>query len=244
LAALRAPLYLLVLVIALGWGGALYLDYLRFEREEQGRQAIPPPRAEDSRVYRFGAEGPLVAFVIGHNALQQGAFSEELGVSEYVQNQAFAFMLANQLSLKGVRSLIVTRPAGPDYRGQIYRVAEIVTAANPALALHLHFNASGEQQLSGSLVLIGDRASQASVDLAEALAGVMAESLGLPDLGVEVRYRDQRGYVALSAHRVPTLLLEPFFGDNPTDVAAYRANALTLVQALADAIAAAVKQGP
>jgi len=107
-----------------------------------------------------------------------------------------------------------------------------INATRPDRIISLHFNAYN-RTASGSETLYW-HSSRAGKALATAIQKQVVAALGLNDRGIKPRFPGDRGAALLQRTAAPCVIVEPFFGDNPTDLARARER----IGALALAIAA------
>lgn len=171
-----------------------------------------------------------IALIVGHSQAKQGASNDD-GMTEYLFNDELAQMIAPILLERGYEPLIVYRQAS---------LRELVVAVNNTgadMALSLHCNAFNKKA-SGSEVL--HYAGSANGErLARCINMNVLDALELPDRGlrpVDVAHQgragDRGGYLCFKT-MMPTVILEPFFIDNDSDLARATENKFALAQAIA-----------
>ncbi|OJY26211.1 MAG: hypothetical protein BGP11_13115, partial [Rhodobacterales bacterium 65-51] len=124
---------------------------------------------------------------------------------------------------------VFRRPAGRPYSAEIRETYAAVDAKGAVASVELHFN-GGPTSASGAETLTSG--SKGSLRLAGLIQPAMVQALGLRDRGIIVRARNDRGGLSLHAGRAPAVLLEPYFGSNPTDCAAADRHYAVLVQGI------------
>ncbi len=153
-----------------------------------------------------------IALVIGHNARAQGAIRATDGRTEYDWNTDLANALRD--AAPGVYT-VIRRTAGT---GEIGRAYAQVNASGAAASVELHFNSVATPQATGTETLTSG--TTGSLRLARLIQPAMVGALGLRDRGlITIRKdaADARGKASLWTGRPPAVLLEPYFGSNPTD---------------------------
>ncbi len=167
-----------------------------------------------------------LCLIVGHEPKSPGAKSCS-GESEFVFNSRLADAMVKELC--HVEVIRVWR--APEGYGAL---PGKVNATGADLAVELHFNAAntlatGTETLcaSGSF-----RGHQAALIMQRHLVA----ALGLRDRGVKGTAGSGRGGLFLTKTRMPALILEPFFGDNPVDWNRANARAGALATAIARAI--------
>lgn len=151
-----------------------------------------------------------VALVVGHNKRQPGADMRD--VSEFVFNGRVVDAIVRK-GLEGVTFKKFERIYSGSYWREIDNVYADVRAFEPDFAVELHFNADGSRQRS-ACVLVADGASAETTKVARALLGAFVTGFDVPDGGLVERSRGERGGRSLWAIRQPSVITEPFFGDN------------------------------
>jgi N-acetylmuramoyl-L-alanine amidase len=179
--------------------------------EEAGAVPVPqsgaPPSNPQTRV----------AVVVGHNSRAQGASGlPPISMSEYVFNTKVAAEMKEEAWHYNIVAETFFRPAGKPYVTEIAEAYAAVSSWRPDCAIELHFNSNGPSA-SRSEVLCRPNDSGTHA-LAENVLGSTVDLLGLPNGGVKIRNRGERGAASLFAlPHVPTILVEPFFGSNRGD---------------------------
>ena len=159
-----------------------------------------------------------IALVIGHNSKAQGAERRDNREPEYVFNGRVAAAveaLAQDYPAISVKTF--RRSAGGGYRKEIRRVYGEVDDWGADVAIELHFNASANPQANGCETL--SSGSSGSLRLAKAINDDIVSALGIKDRGIKTIPASGRGGGSLHAGEAPAVLLEPFFGSNPSDLA-------------------------
>ncbi len=154
------------------------------------------------------------ALVVGHEAAEPGARAvAPLDCYEYTYNKSLAGMIACHLMDEGIQSEIFFR----DKIG-VHGAYGEVNAYMPMASIELHFNASdgtarGTETLFAKKVIGSER-------LAKVIHSYLITGLGRfgsENRGVKQVESSDRGYVNLTLSLYPSILIEPFFGDNVQD---------------------------
>jgi N-acetylmuramoyl-L-alanine amidase len=174
-----------------------------------------------------------VALIIGHDAADEGAVRCTDGVQEYSWNLDLAKRI-HDLNPKMFEIFHIDPSLG--YSASIRDVYARVDDWGCDFSIELHFNAASPAATGTETFSSG---STGSLKFASAIHGAMVETLELRDRGVKVRNRENkgRGYLSLVSGRAPAILIEPYFGSNPSDCR----RADERKQALAGAIYRAVR---
>ena len=174
-----------------------------------------------------------IALVIGHNARFQGAVRVTDKRTEYDINSDLAVAIRD---LDPARYVIVRRTAGT---GEIGRAYAEVDRLGVAASVELHFNSAEAASATGTETLTSGTSNSAR--LARGVQVAMVRALGLRDRGVKVIARNGRGGASLWTGKPPAILIEPYFGSNPTDCAAADRNFSALARAIHEACVAYAK---
>ena len=165
---------------------------------------------------------------IGHGGIgrnyDSGAIAAD-GTHEHSFNRdELAPLLVKELEARGHKVFIVIQEKS------FGELPARINALNPDLILSLHFNAYNGKA-TGSEVLYW-HTSRKSKALAENIQKGTVAALGLADRGAKGLAKG-RGSELLRRTNAPCVILEPFFGDNPADLARARENLSTLAKAIA-----------
>lgn len=154
-----------------------------------------------------------IALVVGHNERAQGAVRATDGRTEFDWNGDLA-QLVHEIEPRYTRVFWRTPEGG--YSREIDRVYAEVNAWGADCSLELHFNAATPAATGCETLSSGTRGSLA---LARLVQRYTLDVLPIPDRGVKVRGRTERGGRSLWAGRPPAIMTEPYFGSNRRDCA-------------------------
>ena len=146
-----------------------------------------------------------IAVVVGHDKIEQGAYSNLLKHSEFgyhsevVKHLPFDIYYRDS-SVKG-------------YKGKMQKLATEINKKNYSLVCELHYNsfngvANGCEALYFKGSVVGKRQAEIFVD------AVTKEYKTTKRGAKEISKESDRGYWFLKLINAPALILEPFFGDN------------------------------
>lgn len=174
-----------------------------------------------------------LAIVVGHTERAQGASATSpISQSEYVWNSDLANKIKSRCDQASIPSKIFFRD-GIGISGAYQQVVQ--WGANCIVELHFNaFNGSAH----GTETLYDEDTNSGSKAWAERLQSRMLDALNLRDRGLKERDPGQRGYASVSAANIPSALIEPFFGDSPTDAQAAHSGKDELAEAISGAAAA------
>jgi N-acetylmuramoyl-L-alanine amidase len=145
-----------------------------------------------------------IAIVVGHDRIEQGAFSNLLKQSEFAYNSEIAKLLPFD---------IYFRPTGGNYYQKMVELSKQINGKGYSLVAELHYNsfngvANGCEALYFDNSAIGKRYS-------EIYCKAITKAYGTVNRGSkEIKEKNDRGYWFHKLIDAPTLILEPFFGDN------------------------------
>lgn len=163
-----------------------------------------------------------LAIVVGHNIRQPGAVRRDTGEAEYHWNNRIAMMIEDVVGdgdFPGIQAKTFYRRYMGSYSREIRAVYAEVDDWGADMSLELHFNSVENPRANGCEML--SSGSKRSLELAGALQETIAALFGVGDRGVRVLRPNDNGYGALHAGKAPAVILEPFFGSNATDCAAF-----------------------
>lgn len=179
-----------------------------------------------------------LAIVVGHTERSTGASSvPPMSASEYPWNKDLAAKIVTECSALGATASVFFR----DNVG-ISGAYAAVAASGAKAVVELHFNNNGGAA-RGTETLYGT-ACAASKDWAKRVQDAMVElygrGAGLPlNRGLKKAPPHPRGGESVNAlSNLPSCLIEPFFGDNPSDAALGHNKKDALAKAIAKAFVA------
>lgn len=160
-----------------------------------------------------------VCIVIGHTPKgDQGAYSKSLGHSEFNYN----FMVAEELSALSdddIEYSVFVHTTQPYYTRQKI-AAETINKTEYDLVLELHFNAAESLNANG-VECLHYYASKKGKDACEQISADIHSVYGSKIRGNKgaraILNKQDRGYWFLKLMKAPAVIVEPFFGSNPTE---------------------------
>lgn len=162
----------------------------------------PPPDAK-SEIH--------LAIVVGHEKNKPGAeFNGDFYESEYEFNSAIAELVK---TLAGDVKVSIVYRDGIGISGAYKKVTEL----NPDLCVELHFNAYNEKAFGSETLHSPDPMDKTWADIIHKKICVAFERGG-NSRGLKALSKSDRGAQSCYAlTRIPNCLVEPFFGDNPSE---------------------------
>lgn len=160
-----------------------------------------------------------VAIVVGHNEKAQGAEAiAPLGMSEWALHKEVsdAMMARNDREDLLIRRFL--RPAGKFYQAEIADTYSRVNEWKADYCVELHFNCAEGEAVGTEVLYSGTSASK---PFASSMLRALVLAFGLPDRGLKVVPKGQRGSGSIWAAKCPCVITEAFFGDSRADVSAY-----------------------
>lgn len=145
-----------------------------------------------------------IAIVVGHDKIEQGAYSHLLKQSEFAYNSEIAKLLPFD---------IYFRPTSGNYYQKMVELSKQINGKGYSLVAELHFNsfngvANGCEALYFDNSVIGKR-------YAEIYCKSITNVYKTSNRGAkEIKEKTDRGYWFHKLIDAPTLILEPFFADN------------------------------
>jgi len=144
-----------------------------------------------------------VAIVVGHDKVEQGAFSNLLKKSEFAYNSEVAKLIGFDTYFRDTKG---------GYSTKIAELSKRIKAKNYDLVIELHFNsfnaiANGCEALYFQGSVKGQR-------FAEMFVSRIVQEYGTTPRGAKSRIESDRGGLFLKSINAPCIILEPFFGDN------------------------------
>ena len=152
-----------------------------------------------------------VAFVIGHNKNSKGAYSKELGFSEWDYWNDFYI---NELCNLGE---LFNHSLSSSYTSRQKAMADITKYYD--LVFELHFNA-GSSSANGVEALIYSGNNKMKI-ISELYCKLMNEKFSLKNRGCKEK-SSGNGFGFLKHTKGDAILLEPFFGSNKSDCKKYK----------------------
>lgn len=152
-----------------------------------------------------------VAFVIGHNSRDKGAYSEFLASSEWDMWNCFYDSYLTELGDKFVHNL------SNSYTQRQRSMANIT--ADYDLVFELHFNASSP--LANGVESLVYFSNKKMHKLGSLYCELMSDKLGLKNRGCK-KVTSGNGFGFLNFTKGDAILLEPFFGSNLKDCQKYK----------------------
>lgn len=144
-----------------------------------------------------------VAIVVGHDKVEQGAYSNLLKQSEFAYNSIVAELVGFDTYFRDTKG---------GYSTKVAELSKRINAKNYDLVIELHFNsfngiANGIESLYYNGSVKGQR-------YAEMYVSRMVQEYGTNPRGAKSKVETDRGGLFLKSINAPCIILEPFFGDN------------------------------
>jgi len=186
---------------------------------------------ESSLFMRPSGPKPVCAVVVGHRKSARGAEGKFEGkrVTEYDFHAELAEMIEEKCELAEV--LIVFRE---NSKNGYSRLPGKINALNPDFVVSLHANAHNTRA-SGTETLYY-KGSKNGSKLARAVQDALLKVMKLSDRKIKGKVKADRGGHLLSGTNAPAIIGEPFFIDNPSDLAVAVKRKEQLAQAYAKGI--------
>ena len=175
-----------------------------------------------------------LVLIVGHDKRNMGAYSPTLGKFEYELNDELAKSIADHCRQKNNININVV------HRNKGLQAAYLQALSyDPGAIIELHFNAFNGSA-SGSEVLFNDKKDEPGIQerlFSAILLNETCKALGTKTRGLKVRAsRGERGFHNLSkVSSVPSVILEPFFGDSHDDCERFQEGRTKLIKAVVSA---------
>lgn len=160
-----------------------------------------------------------VAVCIGHSRKGDEGAVNVKGVSEWKFNSKVGYALVKELKKKGINSKAYGFYKGNSYREAMAFLKDNLKQDGHDLAIELHFNAYTGRAKGCSMLY--DAQNEQSKDLAIELQRSVLEDFDTIDRDIKPISKGERGWLFVSNDNIPTVLCEPFFGDNKEDYALF-----------------------
>ena len=153
-----------------------------------------------------------VAIVIGHHKKSRGAYSKYFGLHEWDFYNEVNKCLFNAKTFWHDSTI-------SGYTSRIKDTANRINKDNFDLVIEMHFNSSVHNTANGCETLYYYRSQKAKEhaqrfsDLVNYKTGIKVRNGGLKAL----TNRNDRGFASVFYTNAPTILIEPFFGNNESD---------------------------
>jgi hypothetical protein len=218
-ASAAAPASAAPLAATLSEEALLQLQHLR-EQVEDTLETLthePPTAAAPLAALPPDAAAPRLAIVVGHTKNATGAFGvPPINENEYPWNKELAATLLARATPAGIACKVFFRD-GIGIAGAYRQVAEW----NARASIELHFNSADGGGARGTETLHGLPAVSlpwARIVQAELVA--LYNRIDNTNRGAKLRRPNERGGESVNAlQNIPSVLIEPFFGDNAADAA-------------------------
>ena len=179
---------------------------------------------------RYGSQH--LSIIVGHTNKSPGAYSSQLKTTEYAYMSEFASLLKLEVMRFECSASIHFRDDG-GISGAYLRAL----SNGPACIIELHFNAFNGI-VSGCETLFSEKGDDVGVRerlFAQKIQNAMVSALDNQDRGLKHRVsKGERGFFNLSrVSSVPSILIEPFFGDNSKDAKNFHAKRSLVAASLA-----------
>ena len=150
-----------------------------------------------------------IALIIGHSSTSPGASNATTRMTEFDYNAHVALQVWRDYT--GPNELILV------FRRSLTLLPEDINKIDPTIAISMHCNAFN-QTATGTETLYYHR-SETGKKLAKVFQESFVDFLKLPDRGIKPIDSEARGGYLLKNTIAPTIICEPFFIDNNSDIA-------------------------
>ena len=154
----------------------------------------------------------LVGICVGHSRKGDNGAVNVNKESEWSFNTKVALALKKELLKRGIRSKAYTQYAGSSYSEAMSLLSNALKRDKVGLAIELHFNAYKGKSRGCSMIYAAD--NQEGMRLASDLQNSVLKEFETRDRGAIGLKAKGRGWLFVKNDQRPTVLCEPFFGDN------------------------------
>lgn len=166
-----------------------------------------------------------LGIIIGHSINSQGAYNNELGISEYSLNTELAFRVKEECDKRNIKSEIIHR------RNGYGKLPADVNVTGVDHCISIHHNAVSDKTVNGTETLCYHK-SETSKRFAYAVNREMVLALSTRNRGVKKVNSENRGGYILKYTSMPCILIEPYFMSN--NEAVQNRNTPALASAIVD----------
>jgi N-acetylmuramoyl-L-alanine amidase len=203
------------------WSTEVTAGLMEWLGEELG-YAPPAAPAEPIAALPDPGDEPLVALCLGHGRDGDEGNVGYGGVSEEDYNLEILRAVAVRLEKLGIRTRSVTHYEGSGYSSAMRWLAEKGRREGWTAAVEFHFNAAN-RKARGHEVLHWEHSTR-GIALATMILGSLSHAFPKqPNRGLKPRNHGDRGALFLSRLHCPSVIVEPFFGDQAADWALFSA---------------------
>lgn len=181
------------------------------------------------------SQGELVGICVGHSRKGDKGAVNVYKQSEWDYNLKVALSLKKELSNLGIDSYVYGKYEGRSYREAMKYIAKTLKKDKATLALELHFNAFNGEAFGCSMLY--NASSTESRSLSKEIQFSVLKTFKTLNRGARGLKRKDRGWLFVNNPSIPTVLCEPFFGDNKKDCKLF-----SDTQGLAKSYAEGIKQ--
>jgi N-acetylmuramoyl-L-alanine amidase len=157
----------------------------------------------------------LVAICVGHSRKGDKGAVNVKGDSEWRYNSKVAKALKKELTKREIKSKVYSSYEGSNYREAMTFVKDKLKEDGVDLALELHFNAYTGRAKGCSMLYRSSK--EESKKLAEELQFSVLKNFSTIDRKTKGLKEGDRGLLFVNNDELPSVLCEPFFGDNRQD---------------------------
>lgn len=200
---------------ALPWGADVNEALLALLGEKLGF-AAPGTPATPMAPLPAATHRAKVAICLGHARETDEGNVGAGGVSEEDFNLPIVGAVARALRSRGITAEVITFYPGNGYTAAMTWLAHHLQANGFTAAVELHFNAANTRA-SGHEVLYWEHSTR-GIELAREINGELTNAFPMhPRRGLKPLGHTDRGALFVSLTHCPAAIVEPFFGDNPSE---------------------------
>ncbi len=192
-----------------------------FQSQIEIQEAVVQARREEEIASPSKPGTVRVAFVVGHNRNDGGAYSNAFGEDEYGWNGRWVRDVIHPLAEKteGIKTCVFHRRHIGSYNAEIRACYDSVAKWKPHVTCEVHFN-SAHRLAKGTETLYWHKSSRGKA-LARYVNRAICEAMDRPshlNRGAKPRNQFQRGGVSLRRNLCPNIIIEPgFYASNSSE---------------------------
>ncbi len=159
-----------------------------------------------------------LAIVVGHNVASSGVtVVHPINQSEFDFNSEIAEIMFQQAGSYNLEVKVFFRIEQNSYTNEINQVYAEVNEWNADFSIELHFNAFDAKVIGTEVLSSGTSESLRYANLTQTKLLELYRPSGDGDRGVNILVSGDRGYQSVIAGKAPAIIVEPFFGDTPSE---------------------------
>ena len=183
-----------------------------------------------------GSRNALIGICVGHSRKGDNGAVSTSGASEWQYNKKVAESLRSELKKRNINAVVFSNYEGSTYGSAMSWICTQLILFNVNLAVERHFNSSSDPKANGYEFLYWGNSTKGR-KICQLFQQVFNQRYPKnKDRGIKPLNLGSRGALFTRLTNVPAVILEPFFGSNPSEWATFGETIPALGEAYADAI--------